>query len=83
MQFTTKFAFLAAAVAGTPAVPLTPRNVEYELDAREVAKLSARKFYEMYLQVHADPALDARSLGAMDLEAQEYLEYLEAVSLLS
>ncbi|KAF8801864.1 hypothetical protein BYT27DRAFT_6778627 [Phlegmacium glaucopus] len=32
----------------------------------------------MYLQVRADPALDARTLGAMDLEAREYLEYLEA-----
>lgn len=78
MQFTTKFAFLAAAVTGALAVPLAPRNVEYEIDTREVADLSAREFYEMYLQTRADSALDARALGAMDLEAREYLEYLEA-----
>ncbi|KAF8801865.1 hypothetical protein BYT27DRAFT_6778804 [Phlegmacium glaucopus] len=74
MQFTTKFAFLAAAVTGALAVPLAPRNVEYEIDTREVADLSAREFYEMYLQTRADSALDARALGAMDLEAREYLE---------
>ena len=32
----------------------------------------------MYLEARADPSIDARSLDAMDLEAREYLEYLEA-----
>ena len=78
MQFTTKFAFLAAAVAGALAAPLVARDIEYELDARDVEDLSAREFYDMYLEVRADPTLDARTVEAMDLEAREYLAYLEA-----
>lgn len=81
MQFTTKFAFLAAAVlcATTFATPLAPRDVGYEIEAREVDNdLSAREFYDMYLEARADPELGAREIEAMDVEAREYLEYLEA-----
>jgi len=78
MQYTTKFAFLAAAVATALAAPLAPRDVDYDLEARQVeSDLSAREFYDMYLEARAD-VLDARSLEDMDLEAREYLEYLEA-----
>ena len=81
MQFTTKFAFLAAAVfcATTFATPLAPRDVGYEIEAREVDNdLSAREFYDMHLEARADPELSAREIEAMDVEAREYLEYLEA-----
>jgi len=83
MQYSTKFALLAAAVFGATAfaAPLAPRNVDYDLEAREVeldAGLTAREFYEMYLEARSNPELDARSVDAMDLEAREYLEYLEA-----
>jgi hypothetical protein len=65
MQYTSKFALIAAE--------------EYDIEAREVeSDLTAREFYDMYLEARADPSIDARSLDAMDLEAREYLEYLEA-----
>jgi len=79
MQYTSKFALLAALVLGASvlAAPLVPRNVDHEIEAREV-DLSAREFYYMYLEARSNPSLDARELDAMDLEAREYLEYLEA-----
>ena len=40
--------------------------------------LSSREFYEKYLEARADPALEARDLESMDLEAREYLDYLKA-----
>jgi len=49
MQYSTKFALLAAAVFGATAfaAPLAPRNVDYDLETREVevdAGLTAREF---------------------------------------
>jgi len=81
MQYTSKFALLAALVFGASvlAAPLVPRSLDYELEAREAdTELSAREFYHMYLEARANPSLEAREVYAMDLEAREYLEYLEA-----
>lgn len=81
MQYTSKFALLAALVFGASAlaVPLVPRSLDYEIEARELeTDLSAREFYHMYLEARANPSLDARDVYTMDLEAREYLEYLEA-----
>ena len=81
MQYTSKLAILAAALLGASvaALPVAPRSLDYDIEAREVEpELSAREFYDMYLEARSDPTLDARSLDAMDLEAREYLEYLEA-----
>jgi hypothetical protein len=79
MQYTSKIALLAVALFGTSAlaVPLAG-EAGYDVEAREVDNdLEAREFYEMYLEARADPSLDARDLESMDLEAREYLEYLE------
>lgn len=79
MQFTTKFAFLAAAVLGASTSFAAPVALDFDIEAREVdSELTAREFYDMYLETRSDLDLDARSLEAMDLEAREYLEYLEA-----
>ena len=78
MQYTSKFALLVAIVFGASAFA-APVAAEYDIEAREVdSELTAREFYDMYLEARADPSIDARSLDAMDLEAREYLEYLEA-----
>jgi hypothetical protein len=73
MQYTSKFVFLAAIAFSTSALAATfvPRDVVVESD------LTAREFYNMYLEARAHPSIDARSLDAMDMEAREYLEYLE------
>ena len=34
--------------------------------------------YDAYMEARSDPSLDARDLESLDLEAREYLEYLEA-----
>ena len=34
--------------------------------------------YDAYIEARSDPSLDARDLESLDLEAREYLEYLEA-----
>ena len=81
MQYTSKLAILAVALFSTSALaaPYASLDGDYELEAREVDnELSAREFYDAYLEARADPDLDARDLEAMDLEAREYLEYLEA-----
>ena len=80
MQYTSKIALLAIALFGTSAlaVPLAG-EAEYDVEAREVEDdLSAREFYDLYLEARADPSLDARDLESLDFEAREYLEYLEA-----
>lgn len=80
MQYTSKIALLAVALFGTSALA-APYAAEagYDVEAREVDNdLSAREFFEMYLEVRADPSLDARDLESLDFEAREYLEYLEA-----
>jgi len=80
MQYTSKIALLAIALFGSSAfaVPLAG-EAEYDVDAREVDDdLSAREFYDMYLEARDDPSLDAREIESLDLEAREYLEYLEA-----
>jgi len=80
MQYTSKLAILAVALFSTSVLAApAPFDGDYEVEAREVDnELSAREFYDAYLEARADPDLDARDLDAMDLEAREYLEYLEA-----
>jgi hypothetical protein len=80
MQYTSKLALLAVALFGTTALA-APFGGEagYDVEAREVENdLSAREFYELYLEARADPSLDARELEYMDLEAREYHDYLVA-----
>jgi hypothetical protein len=80
MQYTSKIALLAVALFGTSALAVPfASDAGYDVEAREVDNdLSAREFYDMYLEARADPSLDARDLDSLDLEAREYLEYLEA-----
>jgi len=80
MQYTSKIALLAVALFGTSAIAVPfAGDAGYEVEAREVDnELSAREFYDMYLEARADPSLDARDVESLDLEAREYLEYLEA-----
>jgi hypothetical protein len=80
MQYTSKIALLAVALFGTSALAAPfAGEAEYDVEAREVDNdLSAREFYDMYLEARADPSLDARDLESMDFEAREYLDYLEA-----
>lgn len=81
MQYTSKLAILAVALFSTSvvAVPFASFDGDSELEVREADnELSAREFYEAYLEARADPSLDARDIEAMDFEAREYLEYLEA-----
>lgn len=80
MQYTAKIALLAVALFGTSALAVPfAADAEYDVEAREVDNdLTAREFYESYLESRADPSLDARDLESLDLEAREYLEYLEA-----
>jgi len=80
MQYTSKIALLAVALFGTSALAAPfASDAGYDVEAREVENnLSAREFYEMYLEARADPSLDARDVESLDLEAREYLEYLEA-----
>jgi hypothetical protein len=54
-------------------------EAEYDVEARETdTHLSAREFYNMYLEARADSVLNARELEAMDFEARDYINYLEA-----
>ena len=77
MQYTSKIALLAVALFGTSALAVPIVGVDVE--AREINDdLSAREFYDMYLEARADPSLDARDLESLDFEAREYLDYLEA-----
>jgi len=80
MQYTSKIALLAVALFGTSALAAPyAGEAGYDVEAREVENdLSAREFYEMYLEARANPSLDARDIESMDFEAREYLEYLEA-----
>jgi hypothetical protein len=81
MQYTSKLAILAVALFSTSALaaPYADLSGEFDVEAREADNdLSAREFYDAYLEARADPELDARDLEAMDFEAREYLEYLEA-----
>ena len=80
MKYTSKVALLAIALFGTSAIAAPfAGEVEQDVEAREVDnELSAREFYDQYLEAREDPSLDARDLETLDLEAREYLEYLEA-----
>jgi len=81
MQYTSKIALLAVALFGTSALALPyAGEVGYDVEAREVDNddLSARDFFEMYLEARADPSLDARDLESLDFDAREYFNYLEA-----
>jgi len=80
MQYTSKIVLLAVALFGSSALAAPfAGEMEYDVEAREVDNdLSAREFYEMYVEARADPSLDARDLESLDIEAREYLEYLEA-----
>ena len=74
MQYISKVALLAVALFGTSvlALPLAPG---YDLEAREFNNdLSARGFYDMYLEARDDLTHDARDLESLDLEAREYPE---------
>jgi hypothetical protein len=80
MQYTSKLAILAVAFFSTSALaaPYASFDGESELEVREADNdLSAREFFDAYLEAREDPSLDARDLEALDLEAREYLEYLE------
>jgi hypothetical protein len=80
MPYTSKVALLAIALFGSSALAVPfAAEAEYDVEAREVDNdLSAREFYEMYLEARADPSLDARDLESLDFEAREYLDDLEA-----
>lgn len=55
---------------------MTPK---YDVKARKVDNdLAACEFYDVYLEARSNPSLDTRDLVAMDFEAREYLDYLEA-----
>jgi hypothetical protein len=84
MQYTSKLALLAVALFGASALALPYGGSKYDLDAREFNDdLSAREFYDMYLEAREDLSLDARDLESLDLEAREYLNYLETRALAS
>jgi len=80
MQYTSKIVLLAVALFGTSALAAPyAGETRFDVESREVDNdISAREFYEMYLEARADPSLDARDLESLDFEAREYLEYLEA-----
>jgi len=80
MQYTSKFALLAVALFSASALALPfGTEAEYDLEAREIDNdLSAREFYDMYLEAREDPSLDARDLETLDFQARDYLDYLEA-----
>jgi hypothetical protein len=81
MQYTSKIALLAVALFGSSALaaPFAAEAEFYEVEAREVENdLTAREFFELYLEARANPSLEARDIESLDLEAREYLEYLEA-----
>jgi len=80
MQYTSRIALLAVALFGTSAIALPfATEAEYDVEARETdTHLSAREFYDMYLEARADSVLNARELEAMDFEARDYINYLEA-----
>jgi hypothetical protein len=78
MQYTFKLAILAVALFSTSALAVPFASFESELEVRETDnKLSAREFFDAYLEARENPSLDARELEALDLEAREYFEYLE------
>jgi len=78
MQYTSKLAILAAAFFSTSALAAPYASFDSELKVREADnELSAREYFDAYLEARENPYLDARDLEALDLEAREYLEYLE------
>ena len=80
MQYTFKIALLAVALFGASALAAPyVGDSEYDIKARKVDNdLAACEFYDVYLEARSNPSLDARDLEAMDFEAREYLDYLEA-----
>jgi len=81
MQYTAKIALLAVALFGTSALAAPfAGDAEYDIEAREVDNndLTAREFYDVYMEARSNPSLDARDLESLDFEAREYLDYLEA-----
>jgi len=93
MQLTANFVVLATALAYSSssvlALPVdssyAARDVEYDLEAREVGpsdmlEYSTRELYDMYLEARGyyDEGLDARDYHDIEMEAREYVEDLEA-----
>ena len=93
MQLTANFVVLATALAYSSssvlALPVdstyATRDVEYDLEAREVGpsdmlEYSTRELYDMYLEARGyyDEGLDARDYHDIEMEAREYVEDLEA-----
>jgi len=77
MQYTSKLAILAVALFSSSVLAL-PFAVDTQLKVREaVNELSAREVFDAYLEARADPSINARDLEYLELEAREYLEYLE------
>ena len=80
MQFTSKIALLTVALFGVSALALPfALDGEHDVEAREIDNdLLAREFHDMYLEARADPPLNARDFEALEFEARDHLDYLEA-----
>ncbi|KIM49711.1 hypothetical protein M413DRAFT_114706 [Hebeloma cylindrosporum] len=93
MQLTANFVVLATALAYSSssvlALPVdssfAARDVEYDLEAREVGssdmlEYSTRELVDMFLEARGyyDEGLDARDYHDIEMEAREYLDDLEA-----
>jgi len=88
MQLTANFVVLATALVYSSrvfALPVdstyTTRDVEYDLEAREVGpsdmlKYSTRELYDMYLEARSyyNEGLDARDYQDTEMEAREYVQ---------
>jgi len=78
MQYTSKLALLAVALFSSSVVAF-PVAMNTELEVRDADnELTAREVFDAYLQARDDPTLSARDLKSLELDAREYLEYLEA-----
>jgi len=91
MQLTANFVVLATALiySSVLALPVdsayAARDVEYDLDAREIGSsdvvdYSTRDLYGLFLEARGyyDDGLDAREYETIEMEAREYFEDLEA-----
>jgi hypothetical protein len=92
MQLTAYFVVLATALAYSSSVLALPvdstyatRDVEYDLEAREVRpsdmlEYSTRELYDMYLEAcsYYNEGFDARDHQDIEVEAREYVEDLGA-----
>jgi hypothetical protein len=93
MQLTANFVVLATALAYSSsrvlALPVdsayAARDVEYDLDARDVGSsdmidYKTRDLYDLFLEARGyyDDGLDAREYETIEMQAREYFEDLEA-----